>query len=91
MKISYDPQKRAWTLEHRGLDFEHAGLVFEGPRYTVPDDRTDYGEPRLQTYGLLHDRLVTIVWTPRDNSRHIISMRKCNDREKERFGRQLGS
>jgi uncharacterized protein len=27
--------------------------------------------------------MVMIVWTPRDNTRHVISMRKCNDREKE--------
>ena len=91
MEITSDPEKRARTLAERGLDFDDAADVFAGPRYTVPDDRWNYGEPRLQTYGLLHDRLVTIVWTPRDNSRHIISMRKCNDREKERFGRQLGS
>ena len=28
------------------------------------------------------DRLVVLVWTPRDEVRRIISMRKANDREK---------
>jgi uncharacterized protein len=23
-----------------------------------------------------------VVWTPRNDARHVISMRKCNDREK---------
>jgi len=89
MDISYDAEKRAATLEERGLDFEDAADVFAGPRYTVADDRREYGEERFQTYGLLDDRLVIVVWTPRGEGRHIISMRKCNDRETERFGGKL--
>lgn len=34
MDIEYDDDKRALTLEHRGLDFAHADRVFEG-RKTV--------------------------------------------------------
>ena len=26
-----------------------------------------------------------VVWTPRDDNRHVMSMRKCNEREKARF------
>jgi uncharacterized DUF497 family protein len=76
MEITDDAEKRAWTLEHRGLDFE--------------DDRRDYGEIRYQTYGLLGDRLVMLVWTPRGDARHIISMRKANEREKGRYEAQFG-
>jgi len=32
--------------------------------------------------GFLADRMVMVVWTPRKEARHVISMRKCNDREK---------
>ena len=91
MRVSYDPEKRAKTLAERGLDFEDAVQVFAGSTVEVLDDRNDYGEERYQTVGLLNDRLVMIVWTPRDEARHIISMRKCNEREKAKFGRQLGS
>ena len=91
MTISYDPAKRAQTLAQRGLDFEDAATVLGGPRYTVTDDRKPYGEQRFQTYGLLHDRLVILVWTWRGDTRHIISMRKCNDREQAKYGRELGS
>ena len=90
MEISYDAEKREWTLRERGLDFEDAVHVFAGPEYTILDDRFDYGEERFQTYGLLEGRLVTLVWTPRGGGRHIISMRKCNDREKKRYEAQLG-
>jgi uncharacterized protein len=89
VEISFDPPKRQWTLDHRGLDFEDAVEVFAGPTIQIEDEREDYGEPRFQAIGLLRDRLVMIVWTPRSGTRHVISMRKCNDREK--YGRQLGS
>ncbi|HEX8572792.1 MAG TPA: BrnT family toxin [Allosphingosinicella sp.] len=89
MEITYDTEKRAWTLDHRGLDFEDAPQVFSGPRYTVIDDRRAYTEVRFQTYGLHGDRLIQVVWTLRGDARHIISMRKCNDREKARFQDRL--
>lgn len=91
MEISYDPEKRTRTLAERGLDFEDAAQLFGGTTIDAPDDRRDYGEERWQTYGLLRGRLVMLVWTPRGKSRHIISMRKCNEREQEKYGRQLGS
>jgi uncharacterized DUF497 family protein len=89
VKISYDPGKRAITLAERGLDFDDAPKVFAGQGLTLIDDRWDYGEIRYLTYGLLNDRMVAIVWTPRGETRHIISMRKCNDREKALFQARL--
>lgn len=91
VKISYDPQKRADTLERRGLDFEDASRVFAGPTVDFVDDRRDYGEVRWITFGKLDGRLMVVVWTNRNDARHIISMRKANEREKEKYGRQLGS
>jgi uncharacterized DUF497 family protein len=88
--IIYDPRKRQLTLAERGLDFEHAETVFSGATLTLLDDREDYGEPRFQTYGLLGRRLVMVVWTPRGADRHVISMRKCNAREKARYATRLG-
>jgi uncharacterized DUF497 family protein len=73
----------------RGLDFQDAVKVFAGPTLTLQDERRDYGEDRYQTYGLLDGRLVMVVWTARGEDRHVISMRKCNDREKERFQARL--
>jgi uncharacterized DUF497 family protein len=90
MSISFDPAKRDRTLAERGLDFADAGKVFAGPTFTLPDLRQDYGEDRFQTYGLLDDRLVMLVWTLRSKDRHVISMGKCNEREQSRFAEQLG-
>ena len=89
MKITFDPAKRMKTLAERGVDFADARFVFEGLTFTLLDDRFDYGEDRYQIYGQLQGRLVTVVWTPRGADRHVISMRKCNDREKARYRKQL--
>ena len=90
MEITFDPAKREATLSERGLDFVDASLLFAGIHISVPDERMDYGEPRYQTVGYLRDRMVMVVWTPRGIARHVISMRKCNEREKNRYRQRLG-
>jgi len=81
VQIEFDPDKRARTLEERGLDFARANEVFAGVTVTVEDARFDYGESRFITAGVLDGRMVVMVWTPRGEARRIISMRKANDRE----------
>ncbi len=84
--ISFDPAKRAITLEKRGLDFADAGLVFAGRNATVQDNRKDYGEDRFITAGYLAERCVVLVWTPRAGARRIISMRRAHaDEERAWF------
>ena len=90
MKITFDPAKRQAALTERGLNFADASIVFAGPTITVQDARRDYGEARFQTVGFLADRMVMVVWTPRDEARHVISMRKCNDREKAIYQKRFG-
>lgn len=85
MEITFDPAKRAKTLTERGLDFEDAALVFAGVTLEIEDTRRDYGETRIICYGLLEGRLVVVGYTPRGAVRHIFSMRKANDREKDRI------
>lgn len=89
MQISYDPAKRAWTLLHRGLDFDDACVAFSGVTYEVEDCRQDYGEVRIICFGRLGGRMVVIGYTPRGPTRHVFSMRKANGREKSRVGPYL--
>ena len=89
MDISFDPAKRASTLFKRGLDFMDAPEVFRAPNYRFLDDRFDYGEEREVVVGYLRGRMVVIVWTRRGDVRHIISMRKANEREQEKYRRFL--
>jgi len=57
MKITFDPAKRASTLKDRGLDFADAVEVFAGKTPDIPDERRDYGEPRIITVGSLRERM----------------------------------
>ena len=90
MEISFDPAKRQKTLSERGLDFADAPRLFAGLTYPQPDDRFDYAEARFQTFGLLDERLVMVVWAETKTGRRVISMRKCNEREQSWFGQRLG-
>ncbi len=85
MDISFDPDKRAATLRHRGLDFADAGRVFAGRTITIQDRHRDCGEDRFITARHLGQRCVVLVWTPRGGARRIISMRFAHDEEENRW------
>ena len=90
MRITFDPAKRRAALRDRQVDFADAAVVFEGPVFTFPDERFDYPEERYITVGLLAGRMVIVVWTPAEDGRRIISMRKANAREQARYLDRLG-
>lgn len=85
LKITFDPNKREKTLRERGIDFLEATEVFDGHTYDQEDNRFDYGEVRMITVGRLRGRMMVVVWTPREGGRHVISMRKANEREQARY------
>jgi uncharacterized protein len=89
MKITFDPDKHLFTLETRGLDMADAEQVFVGKNVTMLDDRKDYGEERFVTVGFVNGRMVYVAWTPRDGAYRIISMRKANEREQQKYGPQM--
>jgi uncharacterized DUF497 family protein len=90
VKITYDFAKRERTILERGLDFERVNEVFSGLTLTIEDDRQRYGEARSITMGFLDQRMVVVVWTWRDGTCRVISMRKANEREIRRFTQSLG-
>ena len=90
MKITYDPGKRLATLAQRGLDFEDATEVFGGVTVERDDTRHEYGERRIICFGRLRGRIVVIVYSPRGDRRHVLSMRKANVREQARVAPLLG-
>lgn len=89
MMITFDPAKRDKTIEDRGIDFADAAHVFSGLTLEFEDNRKDYGEPRFITMGHLQGRMMVVVWTPRGEARHIISMRKANERETNKYQQQF--
>ena len=77
--VSFNTTKRDWTVQLRGLDFGDAGKVFAGTVFTsAVANPQDYDEDRFISFGHLGDRRVVLVWTPRDNTHRIISMRHAH-------------
>jgi uncharacterized protein len=90
MRLTWDENKRQKVLVECGLDMASVEEVFAGVHRTKIDDRIDYGEIRHVTYGYLKDRLCAVVWTRRGDMRHVISLRKANDREQKIFWAGMG-
>jgi uncharacterized DUF497 family protein len=55
------------------------------------DTRTDYGEPRQIGYGPIERRLYCVVFVDRGDTLRIISLRKANNREIDRYETQINS
>ena len=87
--ITFDPAKRERARRERGLDFADAALVFDGETFTFDDKRRDYGERRRITAGFLAGRMVIVVWVERGKARHVVSMRKANEREIKAYRQQF--
>ena len=66
-----------------------AEWIFKGKCVEFEDKRFEYDEKRWITIGFLHGRMVILAWTQRAGARRIISMRKANEREQEKYGRDL--
>jgi len=81
MRFTWDEVKRKRNLKDHGLDFVDAEAVFDGPTFTLEDDRFHYQEQRFVTLGLLQGMPVSIVHTETTQRIHIISFRKATRRE----------
>ena len=88
MRITFTPAKRDGTLAERGLDFADAGRVFAGP-HAIIESAVEHGELRYITPGHLDGRFVMVIWTPRGDARHIISMRYGHAKEEKRYLHRL--
>lgn len=88
-EIEYDETKRGRILEERGLDIADAARVFAGEYLEIEDDRRDYGESRFRVWGYLDELRISLVWTPRNGLRRIITMRRAHEQEFENLRRTM--
>lgn len=89
LKLEWDEQKRLSNLKKHGFDFNDAEILFEGLVYTVEDTRFSYGEQRFLSFGLIEGRVVAVAHTEEDDVIRIISMRKANKNEQERYFKEI--
>ncbi len=79
--ISFDSVKSHRNEVERGLPFSLVLDLDWSSALIKEDTRRDYGERRLQLLGLIRGRLHAMVFTPRHDKVHVISLRKANNRE----------
>ncbi len=89
VRIEWDEAKRRINLRKHGLDFADAEAVFAGHSATLEDCRTDYGERRFLSLGMLEGRVVVIAHTERENAIRVISMRKASKHEQRSYFSQI--
>jgi uncharacterized DUF497 family protein len=79
--ISFDTAKSHRNEVERGLPFSLVLDLDWSSALIKEDTRRDCGERRLQVLGLIRGRLHAMVFTPRHDKVHVISLRKANNRE----------
>jgi uncharacterized DUF497 family protein len=84
-EFEWDDNKNLANIEKHGIDFEDAISVFLGPTLEAPDDRLDYGEVRIISYGEMNGRVVAVVYTMRGDICRIISARKASRDERTKY------
>lgn len=85
MIIDFDPNKSAQNEADRGLPFtavqrfDWEGAVFQ------EDTRFDYPEQRFIGLGKIGQRVHVVCFTPIEGGVRVISLRKANRREVQRY------
>jgi uncharacterized DUF497 family protein len=84
IRFEWDDAKNDRCVRGRGFGFADILPAFLDPNRRVErDDRRDYG---FRLYGHVEGRLFAIAYTRRETATRIISARKANARERDRYG-----
>ena len=85
MQVSFDVVKSALNITERSLSFERAADFNFETALIGTDDRRVYGEVRYVALGYLDDRLHVLCFTETHDGIRVISFRKANSREVNRY------
>ena len=84
--FEWDEEKNAKSIRKHGVSFEMAKKVFYDPRRLETfDKKHSIFEERLKTVGFSGLKLLTVIFTERDDSVRIISARKSDKNEEEDY------
>jgi uncharacterized DUF497 family protein len=81
MDIAFDKVKDAANIAKHGVSLALGAVVLANLVGEVVDDRRDYGERRMNAFGLVQDRLFACTYTFRNDTRRIISVRRASRQE----------
>ena len=83
MSYEWDEAKRRGNIAKHGIDFSAIDRFQWSAALIEPDDR--HSEPRFRALGYIERRLHTVVYTERGGNTRIISIRKSNLKEEDRY------
>ena len=85
MGFQWDEQKNILNHAKHGISFEQAAQIFRGRILKKIDERRDYRETRFIALGVYDGEVLCVVFTERDGDYRLISARKANKYERERY------
>jgi len=85
MNFEWDEAKNQANLLKHGIDFEAAITIYDYFVYTFQDKRANYGEDRFVSIGTVAGLEITVIYTPRGESRRIISARRSRHGERRKY------
>ena len=85
MEIEFDPGKDRLNIQKHGISLAEV-VEFDWDTAQIEEDlRFLYAEKRFEATGWLGERLHVVVYCKRSIKRRIISLRKANDREFDKY------
>jgi uncharacterized protein len=91
MQITFDLQKDDINTEKHGVSLALAEQLEWDSLIAIEDNRQDYGEIRMIGFAPIADRVYCVVYVDRNLQRRIISLRKANQREVNRYAAYINS
>ena len=90
MKFEWDDNKNKANIEKHGIAFTDVCEIFNAPMLVLEDSRYQYDEVRYIGMGTVKRRILVIIFTrPHIQTIRIISARKANQREQNKFKHAL--
>lgn len=85
MKIIFDRAKDTTNQSKHGLSLSSAEKLDWEDALIWQDTRRDYGENRMIALGAIGERLYCVVYVDREDARRVISLRKANQKEFDKY------
>ena len=91
MKFEWDEDKNRANIRRHRIDFADVQPLFDGPMFVTLDTRKDYGEDRMVGIGFLGDAMLVVVFVEKaEDTIRLISARKAERHERDRFKEEIG-
>ena len=86
MEIGFDPRKAAANQRKHRVSFDEAASCLLDPQALVMEDARTEGESRWLLVGMSNQaRLLTVVYTLREDNPRLISARKATTKEAKSY------